>query len=201
VLGESAVGDCAGTALAVIWTSAMLTALWAPDLVTSEAQHRHLPYGWMSTWLWAFTGSFYVLMVPRRAWWVRSTVAIVAIWSMTLAVAVLTPVTAVGVTPILVPLGLIFAPPLGAVTTALVTFQCRSMAEEPRGESRAVHASQRDQDVVPCRPDRIRRSMVAHRRTGAVTHNAAAVSLPVGRECGWSRSGAIHIVSLPFHVG
>lgn len=108
-------------ATTAIWTSVLLMAILAPDMVHGSAQ-EHLPITALTAWVWGAAATAYVVLTPRtlapavrRSW----TLGIGVVWLAALLLVVLSPVLVTGTDPTRVPLAVWVVPPLAAVATGL----------------------------------------------------------------------------------
>ena len=110
------------TAVAAIWLCSALIAVLAPDMITG-AQQEHLPIASLTVWVWTATATAYVLMATRGGSSSTLVVGITAIWVGVLVAAVAAPLMVTGTDPTQIPLAVLVAPPVGAITTGFLALQ------------------------------------------------------------------------------
>ncbi len=124
--GRSTARDLLGapvTAVAAIWGSSVLLAVFAPDLVTGSEQ-EHLPIAAITVWVWTFAATAYVGMAGRvQSDSVMLGAGTLVIWLGVLVVGLAAPVMETGTDPTRMPIAALLAPPIGALATALVALQ------------------------------------------------------------------------------
>ena len=109
-----------GVAVAVIWLSTVLAAIFAPDMVTGSA-HEHLPMGAMTGWIWAIVATGYVIMGARGGRSSRGLVlGTVVTWFIVGVAVVFGPTMVTGTDPTTIPLTVLLAPIAGAVVTGFI---------------------------------------------------------------------------------
>ena len=114
-----AVFESTATAVASIWVSSALVAVFAPDMV-SGSEHEHLPLAALTVWLWTLTATAYVLMGARRTTSVTLVVGVAAVWAAVFVVAVAAPTMVTGSDPTEIPIGALLAPAVGALATGFL---------------------------------------------------------------------------------
>ena len=109
------------SAVGVIWLSAAAMSVFSPDMVTGSEQD-HLPIAVLTVWLWAAVSTAYILMGTRTS--VVSTAALVmgvsVIWIAVAIASIAAPMMVTGTDPTQIPIAVLVAPVVGAVTTGLV---------------------------------------------------------------------------------
>jgi hypothetical protein len=114
-----AVFESTATAVASIWVSSALVAVFAPDMV-SGSEHEHLPLAAITVWLWTLTATAYVLMGARRTASVALVGGVVAVWVAVFLVAVAAPRMVTGSDPTEIPIAALMAPAVGALATGFL---------------------------------------------------------------------------------
>jgi hypothetical protein len=114
-----AVFESTATAVASIWVSSALVAVFAPDMV-SGSEHEHLPLAALTVWLWTLTATAYVLMGARRTTSVTLVAGVAAVWAAVFVVAVAAPTMVTGSDPTEIPIGALLAPAVGALATGFL---------------------------------------------------------------------------------
>lgn len=108
------------TAVAVIWSTAALMSIFAPDMVTGSEQ-EHLPITAMTVWLWASLATAYTLMGARRTVAAPALVGgVSAIWIAVCVAVIATPVMETGTDPTTIPIAALIVPVVGAITTGFL---------------------------------------------------------------------------------
>jgi hypothetical protein len=108
------------TAVTVIWLTTGLVSAFAPDMVTGS-QQDHLPIAALSVWLWASLATAYTLMgASRTDSAIGLVVGISAVWTSVLIAAIGAPVMVTGTDPARIPMAVLVAPVVGAITTGFL---------------------------------------------------------------------------------
>ena len=111
----------AATAVTVIWVSAALISVFAPDMVTG-AQHDHLPIAAITVWIWAALATAYTLMSARQIPAAPGLiVGVSAVWLAVAIAAVASPAMVTGTDPTTIPIAAMVVPIVGAVTTGFIS--------------------------------------------------------------------------------
>ena len=109
------------TAVGVIWLSAAAISVFSPDMVTGSEQD-HLPIAVLTVWLWAALSTAYTLMGTRGP--DGSSTALVigvsVIWIAVAIASIAAPMMVTGTDPTQIPIAVLVAPVVGAVTTGFV---------------------------------------------------------------------------------
>jgi len=117
-------------AVAAVWVSSALLAIFAPDMVTGS-EHDHLPIAAMTVWPWTFAATAYVLMAARRTTSAMLVWGTIAIWVSIFVAGVAAPVMETGSDPTQIPIAALITPPLGALATALVALHAATHPSSP----------------------------------------------------------------------
>ncbi|MGW5240076.1 hypothetical protein ACWEOW_14200 [Monashia sp. NPDC004114] len=117
-------------AVAAVWVSSALLAIFAPDLVTGS-DHEHLPIAAMTVWPWTFAATAYVLMAARRSTSTMLVWGTMAIWVSIFVAGIAAPVMETGTDPTQIPIAALITPPLGALATALVALHAATHPGSP----------------------------------------------------------------------
>ena len=123
-------------AVAAVWVSSALLAVFAPDLVTGSEQ-EHLPIAAMTVWPWTFAATAYVLMAARRTTSPMLVWGTMVIWASIFVAGIATPVMETGSDPTQIPIAALLTPPLAALATGLVALHAathQGMTADRRAE-------------------------------------------------------------------
>ena len=114
------------TAVAAIWLFSVLTAVFAPDMVTGSMQ-EHLPIGGLTAWVWAAAATGYALMATRArdvaddpTRWLGFELSLLVIWVVVALSGIFAPALVTGTDPTTIPLATLVAPVAGLVATGFV---------------------------------------------------------------------------------
>jgi hypothetical protein len=116
-----------GLGVAAIWLATLVSALFAPDLVTGS-QQEHFPLVGAVDWLWAAVAAGYVLMVGRfggpngrtRGGAISFVLSVTAVWAATAVASIFGPPLLTGTDPTQIPLVAILAPLAAMAVTGFI---------------------------------------------------------------------------------
>jgi hypothetical protein len=103
-----------------IWTATAVIAVFAPDMVTGS-EHEHLPIAGITVWLWASVATAYTALAVRRTPPGPTLVAGTSLlWAAVAVACVAGPVMVTGSDPTRIPMAVLVAPAVGALTTGFL---------------------------------------------------------------------------------